>query len=418
MIFILLLLIFASKLSLAFVGFPVDEWSYFIFQKGLHPVFHAAIVVTIAFLFLKQNQKQIFQRYPEGSGYQFYVRWGFLLLAGLSFLQYFFNGSEDSLVMLMAVLLNVFILFFVYGIWVPKLCSAEKILAFLKVAATVIVVLSLGFYLIGAGFVFKGGRFVGIMKHIPHMVTVATLAFNLWVQDFLCLRRRLWALLFCTGSFWCLLLTGTRSALLACLAAVFFMVVLQPIKNNQQKFWRWSLALMTVTFTLFFSKTVFDYTEAVILGKESLMNRQAQDGVETRWDEVRRGLDMFEKSSWLGLGLLSKYNSSNAEDSTDRLEKYNSQKDPHNFVVSAGVIGGWVFLIYACWGLLSLLYKSIIELRHKDENMRFIAIYLLTQWPILLIYHVHLSVGGMADRVYWLLAGLLFLNKSLAQKGV
>ncbi|MNL70978.1 hypothetical protein D3C87_1960580 [compost metagenome] len=49
----------------------------------------------------------------------------------------------------------------------------------------------------------------------------------------------------------------------------------------------------------------------------------------------------------------------------------------------------------------------------RDLVKRQIAIYLLAHIPILVIYHVHLSLGGMADRMYWLVFGFVAANMSV-----
>ena len=47
----------------------------------------------------------------------------------------------------------------------------------------------------------------------------------------------------------------------------------------------------------------------------------------------------------------------------------------------------------------------------KNNHLKILAIYFLSQIPILLIYHVHLSLGGMADRLYWIVFGYIMLNQ-------
>jgi hypothetical protein len=51
-----------------------------------------------------------------------------------------------------------------------------------------------------------------------------------------------------------------------------------------------------------------------------------------------------------------------------------------------------------------------------DASVQIFAIYALVQIPILIIYHWHLSLGGMADRMYWLVFGFLALYTVKDQK--
>jgi hypothetical protein len=36
---------------------------------------------------------------------------------------------------------------------------------------------------------------------------------------------------------------------------------------------------------------------------------------------------------------------------------------------------------------------------------------MLTQIPIIFIYHIHLSMGGIADRIYWIIFGYMALSE-------
>ncbi len=58
--------------------------------------------------------------------------------------------------------------------------------------------------------------------------------------------------------------------------------------------------------------------------------------------------------------------------------------------------------------MLSIL--TFLRLQAKDEALKMIAIYMVTQLPIIFIYHVHISIGGIADRIYWLVIGFLAIQ--------
>ena len=82
-------------------------------------------------------------------------------------------------------------------------------------------------------------------------------------------------------------------------------------------------------------------------------------------------------------------------------------KDPHNIFVSAGVIGGWPMLVLAAVALIFMTIGALKALRSDNISKRQLGIYLAAHIPILVIYHVHLSLGGLADRMYWLVFGFL-----------
>ena len=72
-------------------------------------------------------------------------------------------------------------------------------------------------------------------------------------------------------------------------------------------------------------------------------------------------------------------------------------------------IGGWLFLILVAVGFLGLILATLSKLRSRDQNLKILAIYIATQIPVLFIYHMHLSVGGMADRIYWIMFGYMMV---------
>jgi hypothetical protein len=100
-------------------------------------------------------------------------------------------------------------------------------------------------------------------------------------------------------------------------------------------------------------------------------------------------------------------------DSLESAGGYNSYRDPHNIFASAGVIGGWPMVVFTFIASFALLYHLLSWLK-ISESGRFLeslaAIYLFSSLPILFIYHIHLSLGGLADRMYWLFLGMICLS--------
>jgi hypothetical protein len=116
-----------------------------------------------------------------------------------------------------------------------------------------------------------------------------------------------------------------------------------------------------------------------------------------------RGYEIFKEQPWLGHGLLSKFTSGHDVD----VSNYNAMKDPHNMFISAGVTGGWPLILWSLIAVLVCLAGGLWALSAVPFPNKQIAVYVLTHLPILMIYHVHLSIGGMADRIYWLMFGML-----------
>lgn len=167
--------------------------------------------------------------------------------------------------------------------------------------------------------------------------------------------------------------------------------------------------------TALFGTMAAQFASDVATGKAAIGNRAPQDGVSDRLDEIRRGLDMLQKSPHVGLGLLSKFSSDDAEDVA---ESYNSFQDPHNLFISSAVVAGWPFGLWVFLGFLALTAGCLRLIAIRQPPGLTIGIYLLSHVPILSIYHMHLSLGGLADRLYWMTfgyLGLLAFGKNLPQ---
>ena len=116
---------------------------------------------------------------------------------------------------------------------------------------------------------------------------------------------------------------------------------------------------------------------------------------------------IFKKNQWLGQGLLSKFSSGSEAD----VSNYSADKDPHNILISAGVIGGWGLIAMTMIFMLALLVAGLKSLKSKNAALKIIAIYTLSQIPLLIIYHLHFSIGGIADRIYWIVFGYMALKE-------
>ncbi|MBV2168608.1 MAG: O-antigen ligase family protein [Bdellovibrio sp.] len=409
----LVAMLFISKISFGSVLPVPQSFSFLIYQQGLHPflnVFLCALFgVPLAFLSLRVRSRN------HLSG--FYKLFVFLLMLTLTvqtLLQAHYVNPDESAVMQVGALGVALFMIVVYGLLIPSLWNVEEFLRYIQRWAGALVLLSLILLVVAGGGVFKGGRFVGVFKHIPHMVTCATVAFIFSLGTFLKeekLKHKIWSGLVLAASFFAIILTGTRSSAAAALMAFVVTLILHKTETNQGRVFKFAFVSFVLTFSLFFGVQVYDFARGIATGEASLGTREAQDGVASRWEEVERGSQIFLQEPWLGHGLLSKFAAGNEVD----VSNYNAMKDPHNIFVSAGVVGGWPLLVLSGIALILMLIGSLKSLATVDFAKRQVAIYLLSHIPILVIYHIHLSIGGMADRLYWMVFG--FVAASMAKTG-
>ena len=279
----------------------------------------------------------------------------------------------------------------------------QKISVFLCYASLVLLVLF-------PAITFKGGRFIGIFKHIPYMVTTATLASVFLIYELFAKNnsrpRLIYLLVSVAVAMTSLILTGTRSALFAVVLSYFLAFLFFPAKKAANQFIKVSVAFSLVIATLLFGQSMSNYALEIVRGESAVGLRAAQDGVASRFSEFERGYEIFAKNPVIGQGLLSKFGEINETE----VGQYNANKDPHNILVSAGVIGGVGFIAIVFIGFAGLIAVSFQKLRSAPSEFKILAIYVLTHIPILFIYHVHLSLGGMADRFYWIVIGYMMIN--------
>lgn len=409
----LLLLIFVSKISLSFFpGFPY-QYTFLIFQYGVHPFINIFLNIAVGGLlfagFMSTHQYQHYQK----KGFKFYIFLMSLFLILITLVQVVFNESENSSLLQILSALSACFTIYLYGRVIPSVVNVELFFKIIKKTSIILCWCSLIALIFTPGTSFKGGRFIGVFKHIPYMVTLSTVACTFLVYDLIYFnhtrRYKLISLFNFLVAFLLLILTGTRSALFAVLLSYFMAIIFFPAKKPTTQFLKVSLASTVLLASLLFGAQVVDYTVGLIRGENSIGLRAAQDGVDSRIDEVKRGFETFSKSPFIGQGLLSKYGQINESE----VGQYNANKDPHNIFVSAGVIGGLGFVFIITMGLLGLLYVCKNTIRSSMPELKILSIYLITQIPILVIYHVHLSLGGMADRLYWLIIGYVMIHVKL-----
>lgn len=404
-------LLFLSKISFGSVLPIPQSFSFLIFQKGMHPFVNVFLCflfgIPLALLGLKVRNRNHLSGF-----YKIFVLLLVLTLTVQTLLQIHYVNANDSFLVQLAALLVSLAMIFIYGVLIPSLWSVSSFISYVQRWSGVLVILSLVLWVLAGGSLFKGGRFIGIFKHIPHMVTCATVAFIFSLGPFLDgtqLKNKIWNGLVLAASFIAIVMTGTRSSAAAVLIAFLLMMILHKVKSNQGRIFKVGFLSLVFVTTIFFGQDTYNFARGIATGQNSLGQREAQDGVASRWEEVERGMQFFLKQPWLGHGLLSKFGSGQEAD----VSSYNAMKDPHNIFVSAGVIGGWPLLILSGVALIFMTIGSLKALISPDRAKRQVAVYLLAHIPILIIYHVHLSIGGMADRLYWMIFGFVAVSVSV-----
>ena len=382
-----------------------------IFQSGMHPYVNILLSLSIgSFVILGWIWKPD-HFFNQSRFFRFSLVIVCLYLLFITFMQSLFVNTEESMILQMAAAFLASFTVVLFGRIIPTSLKPEKFVRHLKFLTVTLCWISFVALLVFPSISFKGTRFIGCFKHIPHMVSCATLACFCLMYDFTKLAnsraKRLLNRVHFGLAFLLLILTGTRSALASILFGIVLMIVVFPSKSSADKFLKLSLVLTSLLVALFFGDNISHYAVEIARGEKGIAGRAAQDGVASRFEEIERGYEIFKKDQWLGQGLLSKFSSGNEAE----VNNYNANKDPHNIILSAGVVGGWGFIVITTVLLISLFVACLIKLRSKNYAIRILAIYALSQIPILIIYHVHLSIGGIADRIYWIVFGYMALKE-------
>lgn len=411
MILFLILLIFISKVSFAFLPFVPIQLGPVIFQHGMHPYINIVFSLFVGSLLILKWLWKPNHFFNQSRFYRFCLVLVCLYLLLITFLQSLFVNSDESMVLQMGVAFLACFTIVLFGRIIPTSLSPEKLVRILKWITMSLCWVSLFALVIFPGTSFKGGRFIGVFKHIPHMVSCGTIACFCLMYDFLLFEKtrmhKLISWVQFALAFLLLMLTGTRSALASVLFGLILLIIISPSRTVANRFLKMSFVIASLFATLFFGEDVTRYAMDIARGEKSIGGRAAQDGVASRLEEAERGYQIFLKDQWLGQGLLSKFSAGNEAD----VNNYNANKDPHNVFLSAGVVGGWGLIVLTTVLLIALLVASLKSLRSKNRALRILAIYSLSQIPIIIIYHLHVSIGGIADRIYWIVFGYMALKE-------
>lgn len=406
----LLILIFVSKISLKWLQVIPYSLPPFIFQYGLHPFINFAIQFIIALILIYYWLKTK-SLYPLSKFYKIFI---YTLIAILSIQTLFqitlVNITQSAIVQLGGLGMAI-MLILVYGVIIPSIFPIEKFIKWINKTSSFLVIASVLFLPFLFPYMFRGGRFIGFFKHIPHMVTASTAAFIFFFPKIF--QDEIWTLknntlLKILGIFIitiAVLLTATKAALGTILITGFVGILIYGSKKRSIRLFKFTFLSCFVISVLLVGAPTSQFMYEVTTGKTGLGLRPAQDGVASRMDEVFRGWTMFEQSPYFGHGLLYKF--FNGAKEGIEVESYNSFKDPHNLFISAGVIGGYPLLILSIIAYLLMITAVLKGLKEENVHRQTMALFLLAHLPVFIIYHANFSLGGMGDRLYWLIFGYL-----------
>lgn len=406
----LIVLLFISKLSFKWMKVIPYSFPPIIFQYGIHPYINFGIqfIISIVLFYIWVRKKNT---YPMSPMYKLYIYALMALLSIQTLFQITLVNIDKSPLIQLAGLGMAIMLILVYGIIIPSLFSLDKFIFWMTRVGVFLVVTSFLSLALFYTDMFKGGRFIGLFKHIPHMVSASTASFIFFFPNIFSEKR--WTLkknnilkiIILFILFLSVLLTSTKAAIGTIVITVFIGIFIFGTKKRSIHLFKLSFILCTLISILLIGAPAYNLVYEITTGKTSFGMRKAQDGVETRMEEVTRGWEQFEKSPYFGLGLLYKF-LNNKQDGIE-VEGYNSFKDPHNLFVSAATIGGSPLLVFAIIAYLLMIMAAIKGMIQNDPNKKIIGLFLLSHLPVFVIYHAHFSLGGMADRIYWLIFGYL-----------
>lgn len=407
----LIAMMFISKLSFKWTGVMPRSIPPFIFQHGLHPFINFGINFLGGFiLFFIYFRKK--ERPKVSPVYKFLIFSMLAILSIQTLFQIAMVNVTQSVTMQLGGLIMAFAVTCIYGVFIPALLPLDRMVYFTKRLAVITVFVSLILLPVLFPFMFRGGRFIGVFKHIPHMVSASTFAFIFFLPSVFNYRSFTWKknnflnILALCLIFFAVILTATKAALITCLLSVMGAILIYGSKKKSVRMFKFFFIGSVMTFMFTVGPSVANFAYDVATGQKGFGMRPAQDGIESRMEEITRGWGLFQESPAFGKGILYKFMNADGVD----VKGYNSFKDPHNLFVSAGVIAGWPFLIFSVLAYLAMVAGTLKGLGSRNINQQMMALFLLGHLPVFLIYHVHLSLGGLGDRMYWLVFGYLALN--------
>lgn len=408
-------LFFLSKIGLNFAKVIPYHIPPFIYQGGMHPYVNILATIFLSFCFLLTAKKRSLDTNAKMT-LSFIIIIIAVLIAQTVLQMFFIHPDASKSFQLSGALMAMFTVG-IFGVILPLHYPLERFLKVILLWSVGLVLLSVSFLPLFSSSLFRGGRFVGVTKHIPHMVTMSSCAAIFLIANWsVIFRSRFFSIIlyiFITlVCFFAVALTATKAAMGSVFLATLLALLFFGKKSKPEQWGRLFIFGSLILSGLLLTPVTGDVIYEVASGERALLGRPAQNGFETRWEEVERGSELFLKSPHLGLGILYKFMTTSLDGSVDT---YNSFKDPHNLFLSAGVIAGWPFMVLVTIGYICLIFKTFFIFFHRQKYPQAVlmaALFMATHLPVFLIYHVHLSLGGIADRLYWCLTGYLMFART------
>lgn len=414
---LLFALIFISKISFKILGGVPRTLHPLIFQYGLHPylniLFQYILCIIVLLFWLKSTNK--FRTFSK-----FYLFMLMTTIIGLSIqtiLQFTVSVTSITFTSSFFGLVMAATLLFIYGIVLPSLITPKYFIKTTLYINIPIIILSLFFIPFFWIQMQKGGRFIGLYKHIPHLVTASSICFmfqySLFLKKFnyIKTRQKVFSGFLITIFLSASILTFTKATFLSLILFSFLAPLFLGPNNHQFNLFKITILLCSISIIIFLGSSITSKIIEYSSGKSTIGFRTAQNGIESRTEEIYRGLDILKKSPILGLGIMYKY--ANSKNNNIEVDGYNSFKDPHNFFISAGVIGGIPLMVFSFIAFLAMFIASSKALLSSQFEKRLFGLIILCHLPVFFIYHLHFSMGGVADRVYYLLLGYLAKKENL-----
>ncbi len=175
-------LMFFSKLSLKWMRVIPRSLPPIFFQYGMHPYvnFGLNFLGFLVLFFYWSKRPRVSQ---TSSNYKVYLLALIFTLTIQTIFQIIFVNPAFSPYLQLSGLGMAIILILLYSVIIPNLFPVEKAIYWIRNFSVVFVVLSLIMLPLFYPYFFKGGRFIGVFKHIPHMVSAATFAFIFFIRD-------------------------------------------------------------------------------------------------------------------------------------------------------------------------------------------------------------------------------------------
>ncbi|MGE5085309.1 MAG: hypothetical protein ACM3MG_03350, partial [Bacillota bacterium] len=150
----------------------------------MHPYINVLLCALLGgpliLLWLRVRQRQHLSGF-----YKLFVFFLMITLAVETLLQAHYVNPDESVVMQLGATSAALFMVVVYGLIIPSLWNVRDFMVYIQKWTGALVLLSLVILILHPGAAFKGGRFIGVFKHIPHMVTCATTAFVFSLGTFL-----------------------------------------------------------------------------------------------------------------------------------------------------------------------------------------------------------------------------------------